>query len=261
MILSPLALLALLAASEREPKPEPGQTVTVTSALAPGAQAQITREVLVLEAETLRALPATTIGEALALAASLDLQPRVPGALFGDLRMRGTHYAGVLVCIDGVRWNDPQTGHFNLEIPVPLEMVERVEVLTGSQCAFFGSEAVGGVINVVTRRPDARREARLEGGSFGSASGAALAEGTEGSWRGRAFGGYARSDGFTANRDFASTQAVAEGDRELPQGHLRALYTCLDQRFGAQATQAGHRHAVEVAGRRDLGGIEIRVSV
>lgn len=237
MILSPLALflsLSLPAAARETPQELPSRTVPVTATLAPGTLAQSTREVLVLDAETLRALPATTLGEALALAAPLDLQTRVPGALFGDLRMRGTHYAGVLVCIDGVRWNDPQTGHFNLEIPVPLELVERVEVLTGSQCAFFGSEAVGGVINVITRRPGQRREARLEGGSHGSASAAALAEGGANAWKARAYGGYARSDGFAPNRDFTATQAVAEAARELPAGSFRILGSYLEQRFGAE---------------------------
>lgn len=238
MILTALALTTALSEAQRPPespsRPVPSRTVVVSATLAPGTLAQSSREVLVLEAEQLRDLPVTTLGEALALAASLDLQSRVPGALFGDVRMRGTHFGGVLVCIDGVRWNDPQTGHFNLEIPIPLEMVERIEVLTGSQCAFYGSEAVGGVINVITRRNDGRKEARLEGGSYGSASAAALVEGGRASWQGRVFGGYGRSDGFAENRDFTAVQAAAEGSRTLAHGHFRALYTFLDQRFGAQ---------------------------
>ncbi len=238
MILTALALSTALSEAPRPPDSKPGstpsRTVVVTGTLVPGTLAQSTREVLVLEAEQLQALPITTVGEALSMAASLDLQTRVPGALFGDVRMRGTHFGGVLVCIDGVRWNDPQTGHFNLEIPIPLEMVERIEVLTGSQCAFYGSEAVGGVINVITRRADGRREARLEGGSYGSGSAAALVEGVQGAWQGRVFGGYARSDGFAQNRDFATIQAAAEGSRTLETGHLRAMYTFLDQRFGAE---------------------------
>jgi len=227
------ATVAQPAEAEQAPVP-PSAMVVVTATQAPGTLAQANREVLLLDADTLRALPVQTLGEALALAATVDLQSRVPGGLFGDIRMRGTHYAGVLVCIDGVRWSDPQTGHFNLEIPIPLDLVDRIEVLTGSQCAFFGSEAVGGVINVITRRPAQRMEARTEAGSYGAGSAAGLVEGTQGPWQGRAFAGYARSDGFTSNRDFGVTQAVAEVGRDLPQGHVRALYTFLDNHFGAQ---------------------------
>jgi iron complex outermembrane receptor protein len=208
--------------------------VVVTASLAPGALALANREILILDAEALHRLPVRTLGEALTLAATVDLQSRVPGGLFGDIRMRGTHYAGVLVCIDGVRWNDPQTGHFNLEIPIPLDLVDRIEVLTGSQCAFFGSEAVGGVINVITRRPDQRVEARTEAGSYSAASAAGLVETTQGPWHGRAFASHARSDGFTTDRGFGLTQAVAEAGRDLDQGYVRALYAFLDNRFGAQ---------------------------
>lgn len=238
--LRPLGLVLCLSgmssarASEPEsPPPPPSATVVVSASLAPGSLALSNREILILDAETIHRMPVSTLGEALALAATVDLQSRVPGGLFGDLRMRGTHYAGVLVCIDGVRWNDPQTGHFNLEIPIPLEMVDRIEVLTGSQSAFFGSEAVGGVINVITRRPAQRKQARAEAGSYGLASAAGLVETSEGPWHGRTFAGYARSDGFATNRGFGMTQAVAEADRDLAQGYVRALYTFLDSRFGA----------------------------
>jgi len=251
---------AVARSAEGEPPP-PSATVVVTATLAPGTLGQANREVLILDAEALRGLPVQTLGEALALATTVDLQSRVPGGLFGDIRMRGTHYAGVLVCIDGVRWNDPQTGHFNLEIPIPLDLVERIEVLTGSQCAFFGSEAVGGVINVITRRPSQRQEARAEGGSYGTASAAGLVETTQGAWRGRSFAGYARSDGFTANRGFAMTQAVAEAGRDLAQGSVRALYTFLDNRFGAQgfygnypSTEATTTHGLLLSASLDQEG-------
>lgn len=241
--------------------PGPSATVVVTATLAPGTLDQANREVLMLEAETLRRLPVQTLGEALALATTVDLQSRVPGGLFGDIRMRGTHYAGVLVCIDGVRWNDPQTGHFNLEIPIPLDLVERIEVLTGSQSVFFGSEAVGGVINIITRRPSQRSEARAEAGSYGTASAAGLVETSQGAWHGRTFAGYARSDGFTTNRGFGLTQAVAEAGRDLAQGYVRALYTFLDNRFGAQgfygnypSKEATTEHGLLLSATLDQGG-------
>jgi iron complex outermembrane receptor protein len=229
-----LVVPAALAGDPEEPPPLSAATVVVSASLAPGSLAQANHEILILEGETLRRMPVKSLGEALGLTATVDLQARVPGGLFGDIRMRGTHYAGVLVCIDGVRWNDPQTGHFNLEIPIPLDMVDRIEVLTGSQCAFFGSEAVGGVINVITRRPDRRTEVRAEGGSYGAASTSALVESSEGAWHGRIFASHDRSDGFITDRDFSLTQAVAEAGRDLPAGHVRALYTFLDNRFGAQ---------------------------
>ena len=57
----------------------------------------------------------------------------------------------MLMLVDGVRLNDSQSGHHN-DIPVPLDQVERIEVLYGPGSSLFGADAVGGTINVVTRR-------------------------------------------------------------------------------------------------------------
>jgi outer membrane cobalamin receptor len=230
-LLSGVAALALHGAT---PEGDPATTVVVSATLAPGTLAESNREVLVLDAETLKALPVRNLADALALAATVDLQSRVPGGLFGDLRMRGTTYAGVLVCVDGVRWNDPQTAHFNLEIPIPLDLVDRIEVMTGSQCTFFGADAVGGVVNIITRRADGRAMARVEGGSHGTHGASALTEGIQGPWRGRAWAGYGHTDGFVPDRDSTLVQAGLEGERDLDQGRVRALYAYQDSRFGAQ---------------------------
>ncbi|HOD32565.1 MAG TPA: hypothetical protein PKO12_03755, partial [Holophaga sp.] len=75
MILTALALSTALSEAPRPPDSRPGstpsRTVVVTGTLVPGTLAQSTREVLVLEAEQLQALPITTVGEALSMAASL----------------------------------------------------------------------------------------------------------------------------------------------------------------------------------------------
>ncbi|BDU75937.1 TonB-dependent receptor plug domain-containing protein [Mesoterricola sediminis] len=256
-----LPLVASLALGAVGVDDVPATTVVVSATLAPGTLAEINREVLVLDAETIRAMPVRTLADALALAATVDLQSRVPGGLFGDLRMRGTSFAGVLVCVDGVRWNDPQTAHFNLEIPVPLELVERIEVMTGSQCTFFGADAVGGVVNIITRRPDGRASARVEGGSFGSHAASALVEGRQGPWRGRAWAGYGHSDGFAPDRDGSLVQAGLEAERELPQGRARALYAYQDSRFGAQGFYGAYpswestaSHALLLSAVLDQGG-------
>ena len=68
-----------------------------------------------------------------------------------DLSIRGSTFEQVLVLVDGVRMSDPQTGHFDLDLAVPLERVERIEILRGPASAVYGADALGGVVNVVTR--------------------------------------------------------------------------------------------------------------
>ncbi len=93
-----------------------------------------------------------------------------PGSL-AEVRIRGAETNQTLVLIDGVRVNDPSSvgaaydfGHLQADD------VERIEVLRGPQSALYPSDAIGGVINIITRRGDGPPavSASVEGGSFGT---------------------------------------------------------------------------------------------
>src|ERR1019366_2955067 len=98
------------------------------------------------------------------LDSALDLRQRSPGALQADVSIRGATFGQTLVLLNGFRMDDVQTGHFNLDLPVPLEMLSSVEVLKGSGSALYGSDAIGGVINARTAPLDPG-ELRLLGGA------------------------------------------------------------------------------------------------
>jgi len=76
---------------------------------------------------------------------------RGPAGSQSDFSVRGSTFQQVLVILDGVRLNDPNTGHFNSYIPIAPAEIERIEVLKGASSALYGSEAVGGVIHIITR--------------------------------------------------------------------------------------------------------------
>lgn len=210
-------------------------TVVVSASLTPAELDQTTRDVTVIPGDALRRLPVRRVTDVLALAAAVDFRPAVAGGLFGDIHLRGSNSAGVVVCIDGMRWNDPQTAHFNMELPVPPELIERVEIQTGSNSVFFGADAVGGVVNIITRRtgPD---HVRLEasGGSFGSAGASAAGTVELGSGVARVYGGLSRSDGFTVNRDYRLGQVWASFTQPHRLGETALAYGHLDNAFGAQ---------------------------
>jgi len=132
--------------------------------------AQVPRAIDVITAAELQALPVTTVEAALKWATGVDLLERSPAQ--ADVSIRGGTFEQVLVLVDGVRVSDPQTGHFDLDLTIPLEQVERIEVLRGSASSAYGADAFGGVINIVTKAPThARGTARIEGGSFGGFAG------------------------------------------------------------------------------------------
>lgn len=100
---------------------------------------------------------------------SVTLVERSPAGVQADLSIGGTTFEQTLVLLDGLRLNDPETGHLNLDLPLPLEAVARIDVLHSSGSTFFGSDAIGGAINLVTAAP-VRTSAtvRLGGGNLGS---------------------------------------------------------------------------------------------
>lgn len=113
----------------------------------------VARGVDVLSGARLQALPVRTVTDALSWSIGVDVMERSPAQ--ADLALRGGSFEQVLVLVDGVRMSDRQTGHFDLDLAVPLAEIERIEVLRGPATALYGSDAVGGVVNIVTRRADA----------------------------------------------------------------------------------------------------------
>ncbi len=84
------------------------------------------------------------------------------------LSIRASTAEQVLILIDGKRLNLPSSGQFDLnDIPIPLDNIERIEVLRGASSALYGADAMGGVINIITKMPDKPvNKARIQYGRF-----------------------------------------------------------------------------------------------
>jgi iron complex outermembrane recepter protein len=99
---------------------------------------------------------------------SLDLQQRGPNAVQADISVRGAGYGQTLFLLNGQRLNDVQTAHHNIDLPVPIESVSRIEVLRGAGSTLYGSDAVGGVVNIITAPQEATEfRVRAAAGNFG----------------------------------------------------------------------------------------------
>ena len=147
--------------------------------------------------------------------------------------MRGASFGQMLVLVDGVRLNDAQSGHHNGDIPVPLDDVERIEVLHGPGSSLFGADAFGGTINVITRRRHRSAAARA---FTAAASGApAWAAARLLPCAGRSTQtvrcSFDRSGGFMYDRDFNTTLFRS---RTSFGGGIRRLVSLLRERVRRQ---------------------------
>lgn len=192
-------------------RPELRSTVVVVGTPDPIAQEESPRSTETLEVQQ-PPLVFTDLDDVLRDDPSVDLQERGAGGVQADLSIWGSSYEQTLVLLNGFRINDAETSHFNLDLPVPMEMIGSVNVLHGAGSTLYGSDAVSGVVDFVTAAPEPGAVLRLraDGGSYGTVDDAAVA-----SWSSKKFsevmgGGRAFSDGFIADRDYRSEEASSE---------------------------------------------------
>ncbi len=204
--------------------------VTGASRLPGGAAGRV---VSIVDRDALLRQPIGSVSEAVGWVMGADLQVRSPAQ--ADLSLRGASYEGVLVLVDGVRMSDPQTGHFDLDTTVPLERVERIEVLLGPASAQFGADAVGGVVNIVTRSDWTGGEVRMEGGTFGRWTVAGSGGGDLGDWDATVGAERTESDGHREGTDYEVTLVdgrvggpLGAGRLEVSMGHGRRNFGAAD---------------------------------
>jgi len=126
-------------------------SIVVTSNRTPVTFTKLGRTISVLTKTELSKLPITTVQEALEYVNSLDVKQRGPEGVQADISIRGGTFEQTLILIDGTRLTDPQTAHHNMNLPISLDVIERVEILKGQGSRIHGSNAFGGIINIITK--------------------------------------------------------------------------------------------------------------
>jgi outer membrane cobalamin receptor len=178
------------------------QDIVVTAAATPVEMSTVTRSLTVITRADIDRLPVQSIADVLRLASSVDVRARGDRGTQTDFVVRGANFGQMLVLVNGVRLNDAQSGHHNGDIPVPLEAVERIEILLGPGSSLFGADAFGGTINVITRRETSEPSAVLQTGSFGLVAARGQASFRRGDTKQVLAASVDRSDGFMVERGF-----------------------------------------------------------
>ena len=149
----------------------PGDTIIVTATRTEIPLRDATVPVTVITREDIELSLARDLAELLRFEADIDIGRSGGPGQSTSLFLRGTESNHTLVLIDGVRMNPGTIGGAAIQNIAP-ELIERVEIVKGARSALFGTDAIGGVINIITRRVDKTyAEGGLGAGSFDSRSG------------------------------------------------------------------------------------------
>ena len=178
----PAMILAVHTASAQTQIAIPETVVTATRT--PLAVTSIPAGVTVLDRQAIEASGATTLGDVLSSVPGLHVSPSGGPGGQASVFVRGMNSSHVLVLRDGMPINDAAdaSGAFNFGIDT-LSDIERIEVIRGPMAALYGSGAIGGVINLISRRGEAgkpRLEMDLSGGYPATIQGTASASGVAG---------------------------------------------------------------------------------
>jgi vitamin B12 transporter len=206
--------------------------VIVTATRTPVAASDAFAATIVIDRQQIERTQATDVADILSRQAGIEIGrsggPGQPASLF----VRGGNSNYTLLLIDGVRVNEGALGlaAFNNVAP---EMIERIEVVEGPRSALYGADAIGGVINLITRQPGPTQlDANLGGGAYGTLQGGAAIR-TQGQLDGHdygfAFGAQQqRSDGLPTfvgsddDRSFRNRTLNGRASLELGGVHLEA---------------------------------------
>lgn len=215
----------------------PLSELIITASRSPRPADQVTQSVTVINAEAIRQSQVVLVADLLATTPGLSVSRNGGPGGVTSLRIRGAEADHTVVLVDGIRLNDPSqpAGGYNFANLVAGD-VARIEVLRGPQSTLWGSQAIGGVVNIVTAQATSPLEANasLEAGSMQTRTARAALGGKQGgvSWRlaasrhetdgVSAFRGGRETDGYT--NDGASGRLSADLTANL-SFDLRAVYS------------------------------------
>jgi outer membrane cobalamin receptor len=216
-------------------KPTPiAQSITVTTTLEPLPLAESDRAVNLLSPRD-QPLVSNSVVDLLRQDPSLNLQARAANGVQADLSLRGTTFEQSLILLNGLRINDPETGHLNLDIPIRLDAVTRIDILHGSGSTFYGSDAIGGAVNLLTQPPppDLTVVASAGGGNYSSIEQHLRASYTQGPIAEQLTGTRDTSDGFIPDRNYSSNALASETWLTFKPGTTDILLAASDRPYGA----------------------------
>lgn len=129
---------------------------------------QVGSSISVITAKEIEQQQKRTVADALRMLPGLDVKSSNGPGSVTEISVRGAQSYHTLVLVDGIEVNDPSDPHSGFNFAnLTTDNIERIEVLSGPQSTLYGSHAIGGVINIITKRGDGNLKGflSLEGGS------------------------------------------------------------------------------------------------
>ncbi len=196
---------------------------------------KVSRNISVISRKEIETTPARSIQEVLSFTPGVDVRQRGVSGVQANIGIRGGSFEQTLMLLNGIKLTDPQSGNHMMNIPVPLQSIQRIEVLKGPGSRIFGQNAYAGAINIITTLPETKSlQIQGFGGDFGMRGGHIITSLPIGKYRQTLSISHDASDGHQYNSDFKVTNVFYESGFELDErNEFNAMLGFTDREFGA----------------------------
>ncbi len=210
--------------------------IEVSAQRSPALYSQGARIISVIERKEIEASPAQSVQSLLEYVAGIDVRQRGAEGVQADVSIRGGTFDQTLILLNGINITDPQTGHHNLNIPLSLSQIERIEILEGSAARVYGPNSFSGAINIVTRQSDSNSATlQFSTGSFGYFDGDLSGSFRTGKLTHSISFNKKRSDGYIENTDFDISNIYYSNQLINKKGKLSFQTGFSEKGFGANS--------------------------
>ncbi len=232
-----IALLALHMTSFSQEKKDTQEldTVLIKSTRIDLPFKENSRTINVISSKVIKNSAATYVADLLQQVAGVDIRRRGTGGSQADLYIRGGGFDQTLLLIDGIKMDDAQTGHHTMNAALPIEVIERIEIIKGPAARVFGQNAFTGAINIVTKKKLSNTvSVNVEAGSFGQKNGSITVGKEFENSSFMAHVGTLTSDGYRENSDYNNYNYFLKGVFNKKKQPIEVIATFFDKKFGAQ---------------------------
>ena len=195
--------------------------------------------VLTISKEEIQKSTATNVSELLQQIAGLDVRRRGAEGMQADLYIRGGSFDQTLLLIDGIKVEDPQTGHHTMNMTLPLEVIEKIEIIKGASSRIYGQNAFTGAINIITKKDiENNISLAISGGSFNQKRASiTIQKEYENS---EILFNYNRkeSEGYRYNTDFKNDEFFFKSNFKIKNQKISAIGAFNERKFGANGFYA-----------------------
>lgn len=210
--------------------------IEISASKAPVVFPENARILSVIDRTAIEHLPAGSIQDLLEHIAAVDVRQRGAEGVQADISIRGGTFDQTLILLNGMNITDPQTGHHNLDLPVSLSQIERIEILEGPAARVYGPNAFSGAVNIITRKPEGKNlSAQLDAGSYGYFNSGVSGSFSTGKSSHLLAGNRSSSTGYTGNTDFEISNIFYTGHLVDETGELSVQAGATEKGFGANS--------------------------